>query len=1181
MIQPPDNTHDEFGSIPIAGEEAPSESKLGGPAPPQPPSTPMSRKKRKRRSFPWITLFIASPMLAFAVYLLIGFFLIPYLATTKFAEELSEDVGRSVTIADANFNPFTLSLTLFNGIVGAKLNDPQDQVDPVLSFSRLTVDFEALGLVKRAIILQKLEADQFFLHVVRFQDGSYNIIKMMRPQDEEEGGGLNLLLPARFSLNNISLVDSRLVFDDKPSGKVHTVEEIDLALPALSNFTYKTKQYINPKFSAKINGSPIEMTGETTVESGALSARLDLHLKKLDLPSYLAYLPIDFNFTLTNGQADLDLGLVYTTAPSAASQLQIEGTGTLSDIWIKDGEGNTSRIPKAKIAGSVSPLSNHFNLQELVLTNPEIKIDKSPTGRWSFTGSKKSSTRKNAGSEKTTPAAIKIDRFQVTDGKISIIDRQIEGGFSETLSDFQLSITSFNNKDGQKAPFALSAKSAQNMRISAQGSIYPSPVKAEGLLVIDQLDLTRLTPYFAMRRDLGIHTGLANKISARFVLEKNKKSDDPAFRFDDMEMQLKNLTLAQKNEEWLRLPDLTVKAASVASTSRTINFGDVTGANGYLLLSWDEKGLLNWQEHNQSTSSAKDKDWDTTFKSLEFTGATVALKVEDPAGPLEMELNKVDIRTDITDQKAQEGNIKGTAQTNGAGSLQFAGPITVKPFKVELACTANNVPLSEVRTLINSWFTPTVKGGVMQANGTLKLPEFEFAGSVGVQSFSAASQQTPGLVRWQNAIAHDMDLKLKPFSLKIASINVEKPFLDWTLFEKNRSSLSKMFRNDEGSSVNSDISRIDIAEIRLSDGELDFTDKIVSPPYSTTVQAISGSITDIKDQSGGKTRFKLQGMVSGSSPISLNGDFGFFDTHLFADFTGQLTEMPITPLMPYIEPLIGYQIRKGLLTIHTTYKQQDQKITADNGVTVQGFELGQRTDGNAQLPLTIALHMDASKTVSLDIPIRGDISEADFSFKNSFVKVVRNLLIKTAVSPFALLASLAPEQEHPLNRLIFPYGATSLTESNEKQLTLLADILKKRPYLIVQINGYADTVCDREAIAAKHHQEEALRRLEREARLSTQLSKTYGKEEIVTPEIPGPSASGGSAEHSTLPEKAIMEALNELADQRSKLIRQHLVDELGIPPERVQTGKSRIQSSEEPPKQCASRVDFTLDTLLK
>jgi len=54
-----------------------------------------------------------------------------------------------------------------------------------------------------------------------------------------------------------------------------------------------------------------------------------------------------------------------------------------------------------------------------------------------------------------------------------------------------------------------------------------------------------------------------------------------------------------------------------------------------------------------------------------------------------------------------------------------------------------------------------------------------------------------------------------------------------------------------------------------------------------------------------------------------------------------------------------------------------------------------------------------------------------------------------------------------------------------------------------------------------------------------------------------------------------------LANQRSKLVRQQLVDELGIAPDRVQIGKTRVQSSKEPPEQCASRVDFALDTLLK
>ncbi len=51
----------------------------------------------------------------------------------------------------------------------------------------------------------------------------------------------------------------------KVARKTHHVKDIELALPAISNFPYQSDTYIHPRFSAVVNGSPVKLTGEATL----------------------------------------------------------------------------------------------------------------------------------------------------------------------------------------------------------------------------------------------------------------------------------------------------------------------------------------------------------------------------------------------------------------------------------------------------------------------------------------------------------------------------------------------------------------------------------------------------------------------------------------------------------------------------------------------------------------------------------------------------------------------------------------------------------------------------------------------------------------------------------------------------------------------------------------------------
>lgn len=227
---------DRFGSIPIRN----GKPRPGFASRPQPPRRP------KRSSLgTWLKRSVTL-LLGSALLLGLGsFLLVPYLATTLLPNHLAGALNRPMTIARAEFDPLTATLTLHQLIVGPKLSTPDDPVDPLLSAGTISINLLPERLLEGEVACA-LEGEHLFLHLIRRQDGGYNL-----------GQALDDLLPTmpalplRFSCDAIRVSNSRLVFDDEQTGKTYLAEELTLAgSPGRANPV---------SVQAKINGTPISL----------------------------------------------------------------------------------------------------------------------------------------------------------------------------------------------------------------------------------------------------------------------------------------------------------------------------------------------------------------------------------------------------------------------------------------------------------------------------------------------------------------------------------------------------------------------------------------------------------------------------------------------------------------------------------------------------------------------------------------------------------------------------------------------------------------------------------------------------------------------------------------------------------------------------------------------------------
>ena len=114
--------------------------------------------------------------------------------------------------------------------------------------------------------------------------------------------------------------------------------------------------------------------------------------------------------------------------------------------------------------------------------------------------------------------------------------------------------------------------------------------------------------------------------------------------------------------------------------------------------------------------------------------------------------------------------------------------------------------------------------------------------------------------------------------------------------------------------------------------------------------------------------------------------------------------------------------------------------------------------------LAVALLKDRNGQINLDIPISGRTDDPQFRIAPLILKVVVNLLVKAATSPFSMLGALVGGGEE-LSYVQFTPGSAEISDPETQKLAKLVSALEQRPALNLEIAGSFDPEKDREALA--------------------------------------------------------------------------------------------------------------------
>ena len=423
-------------------------------------------KQVKKVRFGWrkILFFV---ILLLAVYSVCGFFFLPWLLKSQAEKRLPELLNRPTTIDQVRFNPFTLRLQMDGLLVRARQGRA-----PLLKIDSLLADCAGfLSLTNRALVLEEINVQGPYLKIVRNDDLSYNFSDLLpgappvEDKPEAKGSGF------RFSLNNIKLAGGIVEFTDSTRDIFHWLNDINISLPQISNLPHLVETRVQPTFAAVVNGTPLALTGTSKPFAETLETRFHINLDNLDLSYYLAYLPGERNFTVTDGSLTTRLDLVYLQTGDEVPRLTLSGTATLNDLLVSGRDKQKKErfvfLPETLIRfGPGNLLGGELFLSEIILRKPEVNLVIKPDGVFYLpmlvAAVVENPAQAESGVEPEAKADVetggfvfKLDRLRLEEGEVALSDKRVSPVFSTNYSPVDFTLNDFSTVKNHQTDYRL------------------------------------------------------------------------------------------------------------------------------------------------------------------------------------------------------------------------------------------------------------------------------------------------------------------------------------------------------------------------------------------------------------------------------------------------------------------------------------------------------------------------------------------------------------------------------------------------------------------------------------------------------------------------------------------------------------------------------------------------------
>jgi uncharacterized protein involved in outer membrane biogenesis len=452
------------------------------------------------------------------LYAAAGFLLVPHLLRSELVQLTARDFGRTLSIGDVSFNPFTWTLDI------ADFSLPDADGRPMVAFSRLEVAVGISSVPRLAPSLTAIVLDGPRINAVVRRDGKLNLLDLEKPfaQPARAKTPAPASKPFKLFLDRLAVESGSATYEDdsRPAPFRLDLNPIGFELLDFGTTGGAAGSY---HLTATIGqGGRLDLTGTIRAQPVALHGTLKLDdLSALTIATYLGpILPAE----ISRGSVGLQGSFAIDSGSDGASAESVRMTidvlqAEVSGLGVRPRQATSDYVQLNRFT-----LGNaHIDLGQRSIRVGQIALAGADVRGWldehgqlnllQLVGTKTAAPAAGPTPAVPPPAAhaavwrIAAPDIRVTDTRVSLQDRGVKPAVDLTLGPLSATITGYDSSPDDRLTVALQSgvNGKGQLRLTAQGSLQPEALSAK--LELSRFDLRPLQPYFAKYTALTLRGG--------------------------------------------------------------------------------------------------------------------------------------------------------------------------------------------------------------------------------------------------------------------------------------------------------------------------------------------------------------------------------------------------------------------------------------------------------------------------------------------------------------------------------------------------------------------------------------------------------------------------------------------------------------------------------------------------
>lgn len=426
----------------------------------------------------WVLYFVLGVLAMWAI----GWAALPALLQWQIEKQGTQALGRAVTVEHVIFRPWSMRL-IIRGLRVAHDGSATD-VDAVAQPAQLSIDEVEVNASLQSLVLWAPVADAVIVRNPQLQlshwgQGRFDIDDVLarfastRPQ---------VAGVPRLSLFNIQVTGGGVQFRDAPKAVTHTLSDMRLDIPFLSNIGGRREVATHPRMAFIFDGAAFDTDAETTPFAADRHTQAHFQIRDFDVKPYLPYWPAAWPVRLTEGQLQLDMRVDFRQ--QTTPELSVSGHVALRSLKLQVNP-NRGNVPLLQLGAvdwkidDLKPLNGVLKSPQIRVTDvslgstgmhdvswtelkfeevevdvskqlarvgrlglnrPVLNVSRNPQGRWMFDDWLAEVASTPAPETAPNPWQLDMGPLQIAEGVLNLDDRFVPGGAKLEARDFNASV---------------------------------------------------------------------------------------------------------------------------------------------------------------------------------------------------------------------------------------------------------------------------------------------------------------------------------------------------------------------------------------------------------------------------------------------------------------------------------------------------------------------------------------------------------------------------------------------------------------------------------------------------------------------------------------------------------------------------------------------------------------------